>query len=90
MKKLHKIPTEEIEELIKKTLDELNDHNGQLNFSSDAARKGIAAVIAKKLKKDKCVVCGTFTEYDEFDHIDKRYFCVEGSGQLCPACYLSM
>ena len=90
MKKLHKIPTEEIEELIKKTLDELNDDNGHLNFSSDTARKGIAEVIARKLKKDKCVVCGTFTEYDEFDHIDKRYFYFEGSGQLCSACYMSM
>ena len=52
--------------------------------------KEVDAVIVKKLEKDKCVVCGSFTEYDEFDHIDKRYFYVEGSGQLCRACYLSM
>ena len=44
MKKLHKIPVERMEELIKKTLDELNDYNSQLNFSSDAARKGIAGL----------------------------------------------
>ena len=90
MKNLHKMTSEELEGIIKKTLDELNDYNSQLNFNSDAARKGIAAAITKKLEKDKCVVCGTFTEYDEFDHVDKRYFYVEGSGQLCPACYLSM
>ena len=38
-------------------------------------------------KKDKCVTCGSETQYDEFDHIDLRYFYVEGCGQLCPRCF---
>ncbi len=38
-------------------------------------------------KYDKCVICNVETEYDELDHIDKRYFYVEGAGQLCPKCY---
>ena len=37
--------------------------------------------------KDKCVICNTDTQYDEFNHIDMRYFYVEGCGQLCPKCY---
>tara|TARA_R100000458_G_C8251227_1_gene228127 strand:- start:429 stop:683 length:255 start_codon:yes stop_codon:yes gene_type:complete len=40
-----------------------------------------------KIMKDKCVICNTDTQYDEFDHIDVRYFYVEGCGQLCPKCY---
>jgi recombinational DNA repair protein (RecF pathway) len=39
--------------------------------------------------KDKCVMCGEKTAYDELDHIDYRYFYVEGAGQLCPECYNS-
>ena len=38
-------------------------------------------------KYDKCVICNTETEYEEFDHVDKRYFYVEGAGQLCPKCH---
>tara|TARA_R100000008_G_scaffold81529_1_gene64868 strand:- start:1862 stop:2023 length:162 start_codon:yes stop_codon:yes gene_type:complete len=41
----------------------------------------------KKGKKDKCVSCGIETQYDEFDHIDFRYFYIEGSGQLCCDCF---
>ena len=41
----------------------------------------------KKGKKDKCIICKKDTEYDEFDHIDFRYFYIEGAGQLCPSCY---
>ena len=41
----------------------------------------------KPNKYDKCVICNVETEYDELDHIDKRYFYVEGAGQLCPKCY---
>ena len=37
--------------------------------------------------KDKCVICNTDTEYDEFTHIDLWYYYVEGCGQLCPKCY---
>lgn len=37
--------------------------------------------------KDVCVICATETNYDELDHIDKRYFYVEGAGQLCSNCY---
>ena len=39
--------------------------------------------------KDKCVMCGEEPAYDEFDHIDYRYFYIEGVGQLCPKCYNS-
>jgi len=38
-------------------------------------------------KKDKCVSCNTDTDYDEFEHIDFRYFYIEGVGQLCSECY---
>ena len=41
----------------------------------------------KESKKDKCVSCGVETQYDAFDHIDLRYFYLEGSGQLCPKCF---
>ena len=37
--------------------------------------------------KDKCVICNTDTQYDEFDHIDFRNFYVEGAGQLCCECF---
>ena len=37
--------------------------------------------------KDKCVICDTDTQYDEFTHIDMRYYYIEGCGQLCPKCY---
>ena len=41
----------------------------------------------KESKKDPCVCCGIETQYDEFDHIDFRYFYVEGAGQLCVKCF---
>ena len=41
----------------------------------------------KESKKDKCVSCGVETQYDAFDHIDLRYFYIEGCGQLCPKCF---
>lgn len=34
--------------------------------------------------KDKCVLCGAETPYDETTHIDYRIGYVEGSGQTCP------
>lgn len=37
-------------------------------------------------KRDECVSCGVETQYDEFEHIDFRYFYIEGVGQLCPEC----
>jgi|8_EtaG_2_1085327.scaffolds.fasta_scaffold04527_5 hypothetical protein len=37
--------------------------------------------------KEKCVICGDETRYDDFDHIDHRNFYVEGAGQLCPTCH---
>ena len=39
------------------------------------------------MKKDKCVICNTDTQYDEFTHIDMRYYYIEGCGQLCAKCY---
>jgi hypothetical protein len=38
-------------------------------------------------KKDKCVSCEKETEYTITDHIDRRKYYVEGSGQLCVGCY---
>jgi len=38
-------------------------------------------------KRDKCVSCNAETEYDEFEHIDFRYFYIEGVGQLCQNCH---
>lgn len=37
--------------------------------------------------KDKCVLCGVETLFDEDDHIDVRYGYVEGVGQLCVNCH---
>jgi hypothetical protein len=37
--------------------------------------------------KDKCVICGTETIYNQTDHIDMRYGYVEGAGQLCMQCF---
>ena len=37
--------------------------------------------------KDKCVICHKETQYDELDHIDMRYYYIEGCGQLCAKCY---
>lgn len=39
------------------------------------------------MAKDKCVLCGAETPYDESVHIDYRYGYVEGAGQLCSGCY---
>ena len=39
------------------------------------------------MKKEKCISCGKETQYDEFEHIDHRYFYIEGVGQLCRTCY---
>ena len=41
----------------------------------------------KPNKRDNCVCCGNETQYDEFDHIDKSFFYVDGCGQLCVACW---
>jgi len=38
-------------------------------------------------KKDKCVICDCETQYDEFEHVDFRYFYVKGCGQLCCECF---
>ena len=39
------------------------------------------------MKKEKCISCGKETQYDELEHIDHRYFYIEGVGQLCCTCY---
>lgn len=39
------------------------------------------------MAKDKCVLCDAETPYDESVHIDDRHGYVEGTGQLCKACY---
>lgn len=37
--------------------------------------------------KEKCVICGSLTDYEISTHIDLRYGYVEGMGQLCHSCY---
>ena len=37
--------------------------------------------------KDKCILCGVETAYDETTHIDMRVGYIEGAGQLCVTCY---
>jgi hypothetical protein len=37
--------------------------------------------------KEKCVMCGTQTNYDTITHIDFRVGYIEGVGQLCEECY---
>lgn len=37
--------------------------------------------------KEKCVTCGSQTQYNISDHIDLRYGYIEGMGQLCSNCY---
>lgn len=36
------------------------------------------------MAKDKCVLCGKDTPYDETTHIDNRRGYVQGCGQTCP------
>lgn len=38
------------------------------------------------MAKDKCVMCGKETKYDETTHIDFRSNYIEGAGQLCNDC----
>lgn len=37
--------------------------------------------------KDKCILCGVETAYDETTHVDMRVGYIEGAGQLCVTCY---
>jgi hypothetical protein len=39
------------------------------------------------MAKDKCVLCGDETPYDETTHIDLRLGYVEGCGQVCRCCW---
>lgn len=39
------------------------------------------------MAKDKCVMCGEETPYDETINIDLRVGYIEGGGQLCIDCY---
>ena len=43
-------------------------------------------LICRKMK-DKCVVWGGETPYEEHTHIDYRLYYVEGAGQLCEKCF---
>ena len=36
---------------------------------------------------DRCVLCGTETNYTADTPIDQRFGYVEGAGQLCRSCY---
>ena len=37
--------------------------------------------------KDKCVICGIETQYDDTISVDFRFNYVDGMGQLCSNCY---
>ena len=37
--------------------------------------------------REKCVLCGAETVYEESDSIATRFFYVRGCGQLCQSCY---
>lgn len=39
------------------------------------------------MEKEKCVICGAETPYTIHDHVDLRYWYVEGAGQLCKSCF---
>jgi hypothetical protein len=39
--------------------------------------------------KDRCVVCGVDSPYDESVHVDLRFDYVEGVGQLCKSCAMN-
>ena len=39
---------------------------------------------------DKCVICNSYSEYDEKEHIEFRIGYVEGAGQLCLICHASV
>ncbi len=41
----------------------------------------------KEDKKDDCVSCGNETPYNEDEHVDRRFYYVEGAGQLCKDCW---
>lgn len=36
---------------------------------------------------EKCVLCGSDTQYRFHDHVDMRNGYVEGCGQMCSKCY---
>lgn len=38
-------------------------------------------------KYDTCILCKEATEYAEMDPVAARTFYVEGTGQLCQACF---
>ena len=38
------------------------------------------------MAKDKCILCGAETPYDEETHIHSRNGYIEGAGQLCKNC----
>ena len=43
--------------------------------------------MSEELEKDKCVICGTITQYNKTDNVSIRKDYVEGAGQLCGACF---
>jgi len=43
--------------------------------------------LMKKEEKEKCVYCGSLTNYRKGDNIAIRQHYIEGAGQLCDSCY---
>ena len=38
-------------------------------------------------EKEKCVACNEETPVNKNDHVDSRFYYVEGAGQLCKKCW---
>ena len=45
------------------------------------------ALMEKHMEKEKCVSCKKETEVPTITHVDYRTFYMQGSGQLCKACW---
>lgn len=43
--------------------------------------------IIKNNEIEKCVHCGSLTNYKKGDNIAMRQYYIEGAGQLCGSCY---
>lgn len=49
--------------------------------------KRVRTFKSNNMAKDKCVMCGEETPYEQTVHIDYRAGYIEGAGQLCNDCY---
>ena len=47
----------------------------------------ITGTKSEKEEKEKCVSCDRETQYTKDTPIEKRFYYIEGAGQLCGLCY---